>query len=124
MDNELEGFMQTSTTPESGAQAAQQAAPAQKRARSRKSIDQQIAETEERLRKLRAQAKSAERKARTKRLIETGAVVEKALGIELAEQADRERLLAVLCKPRTGNDGGTWTWASELARELTGGGER
>lgn len=87
--------------------------------RVRKSVDQQIAETEERLRKLKAKKVSDDRKARTKRLIEAGAVLEKGLGAELASQESREALLAALCEERPRRNGdGTWTWGGELAREI------
>lgn len=100
------------------ARQAQQETPRPKRAR--KSVDQQIAEAEERLRKLRAQKSNAERKARTKRLIETGAVVEKALGAELVSTEAREALLAVLCEEHQRKDGsGTWTWGAEIALKLS-----
>lgn len=94
-------------------------AAAPKRTRVRKTVDQQIAETEERLRRLKAQARSEERKARTKRLIETGAVVESALGMELATQEQREALAAVLREERAGNDGSRWTWAAAISDAVT-----
>lgn len=101
----------------SDTQQEQQAMHAPKRVR--KSVDQQIAEAEERLRKLKAKKSSEDRKARTKRLIETGAVVEKALGAEFASQESREALLAVLCEARPRKNGdGTWTWGGEISRAV------
>lgn len=101
----------------SDTQQEQHATPTPKRVR--KSVDQQIAEAEERLRKLKAKKSTADRKARTKRLIETGAVVEKALGAEFASQESREALLAVLCEDRPRKNGdGTWTWGGEISREV------
>jgi hypothetical protein len=47
-------------------------------------------------RRIRARRTRAERAARTKRLIEAGAVVEAALGIELDSDARREALNTVL----------------------------
>lgn len=94
-------------------------AAAPKRARVRKTVDQQIAETEQRLRRLKAQARSEERKARTKRLIETGAVVESALGMELATQEQREALAAVLREEHERNDGSRWTWAAAISDAVT-----
>lgn len=112
MDGDGYGFDGVNGTAEN----AQQPKPK----RARKSVDQQIAEAEERLRKLRAQKSNAERKARTKRLIETGAVVEKALDAELASTEAREALLAVLCEEHQRKDGsGTWTWGAEIARKLS-----
>ena len=96
--------------------------------RVRKNLDQQIAATEEKLRKLKAKRRSDKEKARRHRLIETGAVVEAATGIQFIEKADRERLSAILRETHQHDDGGTWTWAdaiaSEYDRRLADGGER
>lgn len=96
-----------------------------KRKRVKKTLEQQVAETEEHLKKLKAKQRAEARAARTHRLVETGAVVEKALGIEFTEKGDREQLLRVLCKTRRRNDGSTWTWAEAIAQaysdSVTGG---
>lgn len=94
-----------------------------KRKRVKKTLDQQVAEAEERLKKLKAK----QRAARTHRLVETGAVVEKALGIEFTEKGDREQLLRVLCKTRRRSDDSTWTWAEAIAQaysDSVAGGDR
>lgn len=83
--------------------------------RVKKTIDQQIAETEERLKKLKKKQRNEERAARTHRLVETGAVVEAALGIEFTEKVDRERLSAILRESHKHDGGGTWTWAGAIA---------
>lgn len=104
------------TTAQAGcaeASATEGEKPRQKRAK--KSIDQQIAEAEERLRKLKRRQRNEERAARTHRLVETGAVVEAALGIEFIDKADRERLMGVLTERHRRDDGQTWTWADALA---------
>lgn len=63
-----------------------------------KSIEERIGELKKRQdqlkaqeRKLKARVSERERKARTKRLIETGAVLEKKTGIQLADELDRQR---------------------------------
>lgn len=63
-----------------------------------KSLTEQIAEQEKKkaqleakIKQLKARNAEAERKARTRRLIETGAIVESALHIELTDQDQRER---------------------------------
>ena len=84
--------------------------------RAKKTIDQQIAEAEERLRKLKKKQRNEERAARTHRLVETGAVVEAALGIEFIEKEDRERLQRILTKRRVRSDGSMWTWAEAIAQ--------
>lgn len=49
-----------------------------------------------RIQKLKAREAAKARKARTRRLIQVGAVVEKALGREFTDEGQRERLLAAL----------------------------
>jgi hypothetical protein len=63
-----------------------------------KSIEERIGELKKRQdqlkaqeRKLKARVSERERKARTKRLIETGAVLEKKTGIQLVDELDRQR---------------------------------
>lgn len=84
--------------------------------RQKKTLEQRIAAKEAELKKLKAQAKGEERKARTKRLIETGATIENALGIEFSEKVDREILQGVLLERHGRNDGSEWTWAEAIAR--------
>ena len=91
------------------------AKPKPKPKRAKKTIDQQIAEAEEHLKKLKRKQRNEERAARTHRLVETGAVVEAALGVEFTEKVDRERLAAVLREPHKYDGGGTWTWADAIA---------
>ena len=59
-----------------------------------------------------------ERKARTKRLIETGALIEKALEMELDAPERRAALLQALVRQRTGSNGGTYTWADSIRRQV------
>lgn len=91
----------------------------------RRSVDERIAALEEKEKQLKAQKKKlkaqqsqAERKARTKRLIETGAVLEKALGISLDTEAKRQALLDLLIHKRPGRNGSTYTYASFFRAEI------
>lgn len=59
------------------------------RRRTRKTPEQQLADAEERVRKLRAQIAQRERKERTRRLIASAATVEKWGGAELDEESAR-----------------------------------
>ena len=91
----------------------------------RKSIEERIAALEEResqlkaqKKKLKAQQSQRERKARTKRLIETGAVVEKALGVDFTETEDRKALLEVLTETRTTQNGHSYTLSKMIVDAL------
>ena len=83
--------------------------------RQRKTLEQQIEAKREELRKLEQRARNEERKARTKRLIEVGAIVEGALGIEFIEKDDRERLARLLARTRRTGDGSAQTLGRGLA---------
>lgn len=93
----------------------------------RKSINERIAALEEKEKQLKAQKKKlkaqqsqAERKARTKRLIETGAVLEKALGISLDTEAKRQALLDILIQERPGRNGSTYSYAAYFRKSIEG----
>ena len=83
--------------------AASREPPPGKPKRRRKTIDQQIAEAEQRLRKLKQQARNEERKARTHRLVTSAATIEAEAGrVELDETIARwlgRTLAAELAKP-------------------------
>ena len=86
-----------------------------------RSIDERIDDLQKKQAQLKAQEKAlkakksqAERKARTKRLIEVGAVIEKALDMEFDTQEKRDKLLDILIKQRQTNDGTLTNWASFL----------
>lgn len=80
--------------------------------------DQKIAQLEAQKKQLRQQIAVAERKARTKRLIETGGGCESAIGVQISGifrerfcgflQEHREEILA-LREPEDMHDGGTST---------------
>ena len=91
----------------------------------RKSIDERIAELEEKEKKLKAQKKKlkaqqsqAERKARTKRLIEIGAAVEKALGISLDSENKRQALMDILTQERVAKNGSTYSYATYFRNSI------
>lgn len=85
--------------------AASRETPTEKPQRRRKTIDQQIAEAEQRLRKLKRQARNEERKARTRRLVTSAATIEAEAGrVELDETIARwlgQVLAAELAKPES-----------------------
>lgn len=89
-------------TPRPDATASRET-PHEKPKRRRKTIDQQIAEAEQRLRKLKQQARNEERKARTHRLVTSAATIEAEAGrVELDETIARwlgRMLAAELAKP-------------------------
>ncbi|MBO6214677.1 MAG: relaxasome subunit MobC [Lachnospiraceae bacterium] len=86
-----------------------------------KSIEERIDDLQKKQAQLKAQEKAlkakksqAERKARTKRLIEVGAIIEKALDMEFDTPEKREKLLEILTKQRQTNNGTLTNWASYL----------
>lgn len=88
-----------------------------------KSIEEQIAENEERIkrmqernRKLKRRQSDKERKARTHRLIETAAIYEKATGIAAANEDDREKLSKTLERPIRLADGTTVKLGALIAK--------
>lgn len=89
-------------TPRPDATASRET-PHEKPKRRRKTIDQQIAEAEQRLKKLKRQARNEERKARTRRLVTSAATIEAEAGrVELDETIARwlgRALAEELAKP-------------------------
>lgn len=90
-----------------------------------KTIEEQIAELQKKQSQLKAKEKAlkakqtqAERKARTKRLIEVGAVIEKAFDIEFREPEQREKLLHILTEEKTNARGQTYSWACAIKSAL------
>ena len=86
-----------------------------------KSIEERIDELQKKQAQLKAQEKAlkakksqAERKARTKRLIEVGAILEKAMDMEFDTQEKKDKLLDILTKQRQTNNGPVTTWGSYL----------
>ncbi len=87
----------------------------------RKTIEEQIAELEQKqkelknkMKKVKAKQTQEERKARTKRLIEVGAIIEKAIGIEF----DTEKKKEVLMKHLTFATPGKTSVADYLKRKI------
>lgn len=90
-----------------------------------KSIEERIDDLQKKQAQLKAQEKAlkakksqAERKARTKRLIEVGAIIEKALEMEFDTPEKREKLLEILTKQRQTNSGTLTNWGSYLKELL------
>jgi len=90
-----------------------------------KTIDERIAEIEakenrlkQQKKKLKAEQSKQARNARTKRLIEVGAIVEKALGIEFDTPEKKEKLLSLLVQERNGRNGSTYSYASFFREQI------
>lgn len=90
-----------------------------------KSIDERIAEIEAKENKLKQQKKKLKaeqskqaRNARTKRLIEVGAIIEKAIGIEFDTPEKKEQLLSLLTTERSNKYGVTYTYAAYFRDQM------
>ncbi len=88
-----------------------------------KSIEERIDDLQKKQAQLKAQEKAlkakksqAERKARTKRLIEVGAILEKAMEMEFETQEDKDKLLRLLTEEKSDQSGSTYTIGSWLTR--------
>lgn len=85
--------------------AASRETPHARPKRQRKTLEQRIAAKEQELKKLKAQARSAERKARTHRLVTSAATIEAEAGhVELDETLARwlgQALAAELARPES-----------------------
>jgi len=93
---------------------------------STKSLEERMAENKakqeklkQEMRKLKNKQSQEERKKRTKRLIEVGAVVEKALGMEFETEQQREQLLAVLSEIKQNRQTGEqYSWGTAIANAV------
>ena len=91
----------------------------------RKTIEEQIAEQEKkkqqleaRIKQLKARQSATERKERTRRLIEVGAIVEKGLGVELKSEEQKEALLEILTEQKKDKNGNIFTNGSWLKKQV------
>lgn len=91
----------------------------------KKTIDERIADIEARENKLKQQKKKLKaeqskqaRNARTKRLIEVGAIVEKALGVEFDSPEKKEKLLSILTQERQGRNGSIYSYGSYFREQI------
>jgi len=91
----------------------------------RKSTAELLANAEEASRKARTRVSELkkrhveeQRKKRTKRLIETGAIIEKVFEMEFDTEDKRKRLLTVLTKSRQYGNGTTCTFEQIIKKEL------
>lgn len=90
-----------------------------------RSIDERIAEIEAKENKLKLQKKKLkaeqtkqERNARTKRLIEIGAIMEKALGTQLDTAEKRNALFSILVQERPGRNNSIYSYASFFREQI------
>lgn len=90
-----------------------------------RSIDERLADIEAKKNRLKQQEKKLkdelskrERNARTKRLIEIGAIVEKALAIELDTPEKREALLSIFVQERPSRNGGMFSYGSSFREQI------
>lgn len=81
-------------------------------------LKQRQAQLKAQEKKLLAQKSKAERNARTKRLIEVGAIVEKAIGIELDTPEKKEKLQKILLQERQARNGNTYSYAAFFRTQL------
>lgn len=91
----------------------------------KRSITERIAEIEtkenelkQKKKKLKAELSKQTRNARTKRLIEIGAIVEKALGIELDTPEKREKLLSLMIQERPGRNNTTYCYGTFFRKQI------
>ena len=90
-----------------------------------RSAEERIAELDKKIEQIKAQKKAilqrekqAERKARTKRLIEVGAIIESTLGIEFDNPAKKEKLQQLLIQERPTRNGGTYSYAAFFRSQI------
>lgn len=90
-----------------------------------RSIDERLADIEakknrlkQQEKKLKAELSKQARNARTKRLIEIGAIIEKALAIELDTPEKRETLLSILVQEHSDRNGGTHSYGSFFREQI------
>ena len=91
-------------------------------AKTNKTIDERLADIEakenrlkQQKKKLKAEQSKQARNARAKRLIEIGAIVEKALGIELDTVEKREKFSTILMQGKIGT---TYTYGSYFREQV------
>lgn len=90
-----------------------------------RSIDERLADIEAKKNRLKQQEKKLkdelskrERNARTKRLIEIGAIVEKALAIELDTPEKRKALLSIFVQEQLSRNGGMYSYGSFFREQI------
>ena len=81
-------------------------------------LKQRQAQLKAQEKKLLAQKSKAERNARTKRLIEVGAIIEKALGIEFDTPEKKIKLQNLLLQERSGRNNSTYSYASFFRSQI------
>jgi hypothetical protein len=81
-------------------------------------LEKEIAQKKERLKQEKAKLKAQERKARNHRLIEVGATIESALGIEFMRSIDIKHLHEALTEKRMGSSGYEYTVSSMIVNAI------
>lgn len=77
------------------------------------------AQIKEQIKQEEAKYRAKERKARTKRLIENGAVMEKFFNTEFLTTEDRELIMRIMTENHTRKDNNTsWTYADLIMKEF------
>lgn len=79
-------------------------------------LQQKKAKIIEQEKKLKAKIAKEERNKRTKRLVETGAVIESALGMQFDTKEEREKLLHVLTCARESQNGNSFSLANFIVQ--------
>ena len=72
----------------------------------------------EQIKREQAKINARNRKVRTKRLIEVGATLENALGVEFPEPNDRQNLYEALTKIRTNQSGYEYNLAKMIVNDI------
>lgn len=75
-------------------------------------------ELKQKKKKLKAELSKQARNARTKRLIEIGAIIEKALEIELDTPEKREKLFSILIQERSGRNNSTYSYGEFFRNQI------
>jgi hypothetical protein len=81
-------------------------------------LEKEIAQKKERLKQEKAKLKAQERKARNHRLIEVGATVESALGIEFMNSVDIKHLYETLMEKRVSGNGYEYTISDMIVNAI------
>lgn len=76
--------------------------------------EERVKVARQRIKELKKRNSEEEKKKRTKRLIETGAVIESALGMEFDTEEKRKALLSILTEERLSNNNTSYTYGSNF----------
>lgn len=82
-------------------------------------LDKKKEQLDKRRKALVAKKNQQERKARTKRLIEVGAIIEELLEIEFDTQEKKDALIEVLTTDRGNSFSSSYTYKKNMSKEIT-----